>query len=58
MRQSAPGLLLAGPPGSGKPTLVREVVLRLEGPAAGFTTEEVRGGDGRRDGFVVMTLDK
>lgn len=49
-------VLLTGRPGVGKTTLVRRVVERLECPAAGFYTEEVREG-GRRVGFRLVTLD-
>ncbi len=49
-------LLVTGPPGCGKTTLVRRVVECLPCPASGFYTEEVREA-GRRVGFRLVTLD-
>ncbi len=50
-------ILVTGPPGSGKTTLVRRVLERLPGVGAvGFYTEEVRGRSGRT-GFRVASLD-
>lgn len=51
-----PRLLLTGPPQCGKTTVVRRVVERFPGRAAGFYTREVRG-RGRRVGFEIVTLD-
>lgn len=51
-----PALLVTGPPGSGKTTLVLETVRSLSVPAGGFYTQEVRRG-GRRVGFRLVTLD-
>jgi nucleoside-triphosphatase len=52
-----PRVLLTGPPGVGKTTIVRRVIALLPGlRTAGFYTEEVRGRGGRT-GFRVVTLD-
>jgi len=50
-------LLLTGRPGVGKTTVIREVVRRLEGPVAGFYTEEIREGGGSRKGFRIVDFD-
>jgi nucleoside-triphosphatase len=57
MVDQAPKILLTGPPGCGKTTLIRTVVQRLEIPVRGFYTEDVRGAGGKRTGFDVVTLD-
>ncbi len=57
MERISPKILLTGPPGCGKTTLIRKVVELLECPASGFYTEEVRGIDGKRIGFDVVTLN-
>ena len=50
-------LLVTGPPGCGKTTLVRRVVQDLgDLPAAGFYTEEIREGR-ERTGFALVNLD-
>jgi len=49
-------LLITGPPGCGKTTLIRRAVAELGVPAAGFYTEEIRSA-GRREGFALVTLD-
>ena len=51
-----PAILVTGRPGSGKTTLVRQVVDSLDTPAGGFYTRETRGPDGRRTGFELVTL--
>lgn len=49
-------LLLTGRPGVGKTTVIRRVVEGLEGPAAGFYTEEIRDDEGRK-GFRIVSFD-
>jgi nucleoside-triphosphatase len=49
-------VLLTGRPGIGKTTCLRRALARLDRPAGGFFTEEVREG-GRRVGFDLVTLD-
>ena len=49
-------LLLTGPPGCGKSTIIEKIVRRLSLPSTGFFTREMRGG-GRRVGFAITTLD-
>jgi len=49
-------ILLAGRPGVGKTTIVKQVVDVLGGEAGGFYTEEIRQG-GRRLGFKIITLE-
>ncbi len=51
-----PRILLTGPPGCGKTTVVRGVAGLLRGRAAGFYTEEVRDERGERTGFRVISL--
>eukprot|EP00090_Calanus_glacialis_P008041 TRINITY_DN16394_c0_g1_i1.p1 TRINITY_DN16394_c0_g1~~TRINITY_DN16394_c0_g1_i1.p1 ORF type:complete len:177 (-),score=42.17 TRINITY_DN16394_c0_g1_i1:25-555(-) len=48
-------LLLTGPPGVGKTTLIQHLAKELEN-CAGFYTEELREG-GKRIGFDIVTLD-
>ncbi|XP_078000742.1 cancer-related nucleoside-triphosphatase-like [Glandiceps talaboti] len=53
-------ILLTGPPGIGKTTLIRKTVEKLTSDSInvqGFYTEEVRGQHGKRVGFDVITLD-
>jgi len=48
--------LLCGEPGSGKTTIIKEVLARAGRSAGGFYTEEIRTG-GVRQGFRIVTLD-
>lgn len=48
--------LLTGFPGSGKTTLIRQVLEELPVPASGFFTREIRK-RGVRNGFELVTLD-
>ena len=48
--------LITGPPGSGKTTLIRQVISMLRLNAGGFYTEEIRQ-DGKRQGFQIVTLN-
>lgn len=48
--------LLTGRPGSGKTSLVKQVVARMTGKAGGFYTEEIRS-SGVREGFRLLTLN-
>jgi nucleoside-triphosphatase len=57
MDKVGPKILLTGPPGCGKTSLIKKVVGRLAMPSRGFYTEEVRGEDNRRIGFDVVMLD-
>ena len=48
--------LLTGRPGTGKTSLIKQAVARMEGNAGGFYTEEMRS-QGVRQGFRLVTLD-
>jgi nucleoside-triphosphatase len=48
--------LLTGSPGTGKTTVIRQVIARSKVKAGGFYTEEIRSG-GTRQGFRIVTLD-
>jgi len=50
-------ILLTGPPGCGKTTVVRKVAAILRDGASGFYTEEIRDAKKQRIGFRVVTLD-
>jgi len=50
-------ILLTGPPGCGKTTIVRKVSGILGEMASGFYTEEIRDAQKQRIGFRVVTLD-
>lgn len=49
-------ILLTGPPGCGKTTVIRRVLDRLACEAYGFITQEMREG-GSRVGFKLITFD-
>jgi nucleoside-triphosphatase len=49
-------ILLTGHPGVGKTTIIKQVINRLNRPAGGFYTEEIRE-NGVRAGFKIVTLD-
>jgi nucleoside-triphosphatase len=51
-------LLLTGPPGVGKTTLVKRIVVKVKGVmrCSGFITQEVRSDEGDRIGFDIVTL--
>jgi nucleoside-triphosphatase len=49
-------ILITGPPGCGKSTLIEKVVERIDLPATGFYTREIRE-KGIRVGFSITTLD-
>ena len=48
--------LLSGEPGSGKTTIIKEVLGKVNKSAGGFYTEEIRS-QGVREGFKIFTLD-
>ncbi len=53
---SAPArVLITGRPGIGKTTTIQRVLDRIDRPAGGFTSSEIRE-DGRRVGFAIETL--
>jgi nucleoside-triphosphatase len=49
-------ILITGPPGCGKSTLIEKIVNRIERPVTGFFTREIKE-EGRRVGFSINTLD-
>ena len=49
-------ILLTGPPGCGKSTIIERIVERINLPCTGFFTREMRE-RGRRVGFSITTLD-
>ena len=49
-------ILFTGFPGCGKSTIIESIVRRLDSPATGFYTREIRS-KGRRVGFSITTLD-
>ncbi len=53
---TAKNILITGPPRCGKSTMVEKLVSRIQKPATGFFTREIRE-KGRRVGFSIKTLD-
>ena len=53
----ANNILVTGPPRSGKSTLIEKVVDKINRPATGFFTQELRE-KGKRVGFSITTLDR
>ena len=53
---AAMNILVTGPPRSGKSTLIEKVIKKIERPATGFFTRELRE-KGKRVGFLIETLD-
>jgi nucleoside-triphosphatase len=49
-------LLFTGVPGCGKSTLIEKIIEKLDRPACGFFTREIRERN-RRVGFSITTLD-
>lgn len=49
-------ILVTGPPGCGKSTLIEKIINRIEKPACGFFTREIKD-KGRRVGFYIHTMD-
>ena len=50
-------ILLTGPPGVGKTTLVKKLHKKLLTPVSGFYTEEIRSSSGLRLGFDIVSLE-
>jgi nucleoside-triphosphatase len=51
-----PVYLLTGQPGTGKTSLIKQVIAGIKGRGCGFYTEEIRS-QGTRQGFRLVTLD-
>jgi len=52
----AKNILLTGPPGCGKSTVIEKLVKQIQRPVTGFFTREIEE-KGRRVGFAIITLD-
>jgi len=50
-------IFITGKPGSGKTTLIKEVLKELNIRSSGFYTEEIRNDKGIRQGFKIVSLD-
>ena len=50
-------ILITGPPGVGKTTLVQKLYKTIKKPVFGFYTEEIRGSNDTRLGFDVVSFD-
>lgn len=55
-RHDCKNIFVTGPPRCGKSTLIKKLILRIEKPATGFYTREIKE-KGRRTGFSITTLD-
>lgn len=49
-------ILVTGPPRCGKSTLIERVIRKIEKPATGFFTREIKE-HGKRVGFSIITID-
>jgi nucleoside-triphosphatase THEP1 len=56
VRHDCKNIFVTGPPRCGKSTIIEKLILRIERPATGFFTREIKE-KGRRIGFSITTLD-